>query len=96
MTIILLVSSLCGIVAFGTAAIGFLWSKHRGVTRQWIQAELRSYLRNDDTPIAVYQHETRDEVRGLREDFGELREDFREMRQIIINHVTDRNAHGGS
>jgi soluble cytochrome b562 len=55
--------------------------------KSWIIKTLDAYLTNGDTPIAVYQHQTRDKLEGVSEDIKEIRADVKETTRLLIGHI---------
>jgi len=77
--------------------------------QRWILKEVVSLLKNDDTPVAVYAHQSREEAKAarkeaeavkeaasaLRQDVAETHTDVRQIRDLLIQHISDREIHKG-
>lgn len=62
--------------------------------RKWIQTEVISLLKNDDTPVAVYAHQAQDAAEAARAEATALHEDVKEMRvdiQVIHEDIRETN-----
>ena len=71
--------------------------------RKWIQTEVISLLKNDNTPVAVYAHEAREaareakneasslheDVKELRDDVKSIHEDVRETNKLLMHHIME-------
>lgn len=68
-------------VAVPVITFGVLFGK------TWIIKTLDAYLTNGDTPLAVYQHQTRDKVDSLAKDVAETHDDIRELNRLLIGHI---------
>jgi len=77
--------------------------------QRWILKEVVSLLKNDDTPVAVYAHQSREEAKAakeeaiaaktaaaeLKQDVRETHEDVRQIRDLLVQHITDSDLHRG-
>lgn len=76
------IASICSVTVLPAGAL-LAW-----VARRWIDREIVSKLSNDDTPVAKYAHDARDYSRQSWEAVLELQ-------KVVLDHVTDRDAHVG-
>ena len=76
-----------GLIVIGGVILGFArrWivPPWQPSLRKWMQTEVISLLKNDDTPVAVYAHEAREAAKEANKSLGDMHEDVKELRADV-------------